>query len=113
MLNPTLHEAGNGFPQNINRPAQSQAEIQNTVAETDSCAPDSTFGEKQGIEIYEESNTGNENLYFCHHLTGGATHPGIIIETAGLANIRPPRPVHRPRLPINLITSGKNLGNSA
>ncbi len=48
-----------------------------------------------------------ENLYECHHLTGGAAHPGIIVETAGLANIKPPRPEYRPRLPVELVKSGK------
>ncbi len=107
MLNPTLHEAGNGFAQNISYPAQSPTEVQNTVAETASLAPDSTLTEKIGNEIYKESNKASENLYFCQHLTGGATHPGIIVETAGLANIKPPRPVYRPHLPVELITSGK------
>ena len=107
MLNPTMHDAGNGFVQNINRPAQSQAEVQKRSAEAATCAPDSNFGEKSGNEFSEESNTGNENLYFCHHLTGGANHPGIIVETPGLANIKPPRPVYRPRLPRELVTSGK------
>jgi hypothetical protein len=107
MLNPTLHEAGNGFTQNINYPAQSPTEVQNALEEADSLAPDSTFGEKHGNDISEEPNKPSENLYFCHHLTGGAAHPGIIVETAGLANIKPPRPVYRPRLPRDLITSGK------
>ena len=107
MLNPTVSEAGQSFARNFNRPAQSQAEVQNTVAEDVSIAPDSTFGEKQGNEISEESNKQSENLYFCHHLTGGANHPGIVVETPGLANIKPPQPVYRPRLPVELITSGK------
>lgn len=47
-----------------------------------------------------------ENLYVCRHLTGGAKHPGKIVETPGLANIKPPRPTHRPRIPKNLIESG-------
>jgi P-loop containing NTP hydrolase pore-1/C-terminal domain on Strawberry notch homologue len=50
---------------------------------------------------------GEENLYECHHLTGGAKHPGRIVETPGLANIKPPRPTHRPRLPKHLIESGE------
>ena len=107
MLNPTMQDAGNGFVQNINYPAQLPTEVQNTVAEAVSTAPDSTFGEKSGNEISEESNKEDENLYFCHHLTGGAKHPGIIVETPGLANIKPPRPVYRPRLPRELVTSGK------
>jgi len=107
MLNPTLHEAGNGFAQNISYPVQSPTEVQNTVAQAVSLAPDSTLCEKHENEICDESNTGNENLYFCHHLTGGAAHPGIIVETPGLANIKPPRPVYRPQMPAELITSGK------
>jgi hypothetical protein len=107
MLNPTLHEAGSGFARNINYPAQSQTEVQNKVAEAAPPSPDSTFGGKGGNKIYEEPNKSSENLYFCHHLTGGAAHPGIIVETAGLANIKPPQPVYRPCLPVELITSGK------
>lgn len=74
---------------------QSQNVTQNAVSETVQTAPNSNL-----------SVTG-ENLYFCHHLTGGAVHPGKIVETAGLANIKPPRPTYRPRLPLELITSGK------
>ena len=48
-----------------------------------------------------------ENLYRCNHLTGGAKHPGRIVETPGLANIKPPRPVYRPYLPKELIETGK------
>jgi hypothetical protein len=107
MLNQTLHEAGSGFLGNFNYSAQSQMEVQNTVAEAAPLAPDSTLGDKSGNEIYEEPNKPSENLYFCHHLTGGASHPGTIVETAGLANIKPPRPVYHPRLPRELITSGK------
>lgn len=74
---------------------QAQNETQNHVSEIVQTAPDSNLDE-----------TG-ENLYFCHHLTGGAAHPGKIVETAGLANIKPPRPAYRPRLPLELIMSGK------
>ncbi|HRH44048.1 MAG TPA: strawberry notch family protein [Pyrinomonadaceae bacterium] len=48
-----------------------------------------------------------ENLYGCAYLKGGATHPGVIVETAGLANIKPPRPTYRPKLPVEIIISGK------
>ena len=58
-------------------------------------------------DVRSEQRLNEENIYFCHHLTGGATHPGKIVETAGLANIKPPRPVYRPRLPLELMTSGK------
>lgn len=55
----------------------------------------------------EAAAKAEENLYECHHLTGGAKHPGKIVETPGLANIKPPRPTHRPRVPKNLIKSGE------
>jgi|SRR5215213_5241642 len=55
----------------------------------------------------EAAAKAEENLYECHHLTGKAKHPGKIVETPGLANIKPPRPTHRPRLPKNLIESGE------
>ena len=48
-----------------------------------------------------------ENLYRCYHLKNGAKHPGRIVETPGLANIKPPRPTYRPYLPKELIESGK------
>lgn len=107
MLNPNIQEAELAFVANINYPAQSLNEVQNRSAEAISSASDLTLGEKHGDDVHEESNNSGENLYFCHHLTGGATHPGIIVETPGLANIKPPRPAHRPRLPRELITSGK------
>lgn len=106
MLNPTENEAGQSFG-NLNYQAQSQAEVENTVAKDLSQMPDSTLDEKNEDEIYEESNNQNETHYLCHHLTGGAAHPGIIVETAGLANIKPPHPLYRPCLPLELITSGK------
>lgn len=107
MLNPTVNEAGQSFARNFNYPAQSQTEVQERSAADFSSATDSSSDEKNVNEICEESNNRSENLYLCHHLTGGANHPGIIVETAGLANIKPPRPVYRPRLPVELVTSGK------
>jgi hypothetical protein len=107
MLNPSLHKVGNSFGGNINYPAQSLNEVQNTVVEAVSTAPVLILGEKQGNEICDESNKASENLYFCHHLIGGASHPGIVVETPGLANIKPPRPVYHPCLPVELVTNGK------
>ncbi len=57
-------------------------------------------------EVEEEIHKAEENLYECRHLTGGARHPGKIVETPGLANIVPPRPTYRPRLPKRLIETG-------
>lgn len=107
MLNQTLNETVSGFVGSIICPAQSQPGVPITVAESESSEPDLTLGEKNGNEVYEGSNKPSENLYLCHHLAGGAAHPGIVVETAGLANIKPPRPAHRPRLPRELVTSGK------
>jgi hypothetical protein len=66
-----------------------------------------TGAEKYGKNVIEEQNSSEENGYFCHHLKGGAEHPGVVVETAGLANIKPPRPGYRPQLPVDLITGGK------
>jgi hypothetical protein len=107
MLNPTLHETGNNFVGNINYPAQSQTEVQNTSAEAAALASDSNFSERNGNENDDEPEKTGENIYLCHHLTGGATHPGNVVETAGLANIKPPRPTYRPKLPVELVSSGK------
>lgn len=46
-------------------------------------------------------------LYSPHHIVGGATHPGVIVETPGLANVEPPPITYRPQLPKQLSTSGK------
>lgn len=46
-------------------------------------------------------------IYVPHYLRGGAKHPGLIVETPGLANVAPPPIVYRPHLPQNL--SGQGL----
>ncbi len=61
----------------------------------------------QDAKINDETFLAEENLYTCHHLTGGAKHPGRIVETPGLASIKPPRPIYRPYLPKELIETGK------
>jgi hypothetical protein len=71
----------------------------NQVGESLSSAQNRQNGER----VSEET----ENTYECHYLTGGAKHPGKIIETPGLANIKPPRPTHRPCLPKKLIEDGE------
>jgi hypothetical protein len=49
----------------------------------------------------EENNTSQSALYIPHWVTGGAKHPGLIVETPGLANVAPPV-TYRPRLPQSL-----------
>jgi hypothetical protein len=50
---------------------------------------------------------GNEPLiYQPHWISGGAKHPGLIVETPGLANVAPPPITYRPHLPHCL----NNLG---
>lgn len=105
MFNSKLHEAGSSFGGNFS--AQSQSEIQHFTTETAPPEPDSVPSEKLEKVTAENQDKTGENLYFCHHLTGGAAHPGIVVETAGLANIKPPRPTYRPQLPNELLTSGK------
>lgn len=45
--------------------------------------------------------------YIPHYILGGACHPGVIVETPGLANVEPPPITYRPHLPKELCTSGK------
>ncbi|MDQ3374710.1 MAG: strawberry notch family protein, partial [Acidobacteriota bacterium] len=73
-----------------------------SVVETYGGVPSVSSGDlmpAQSAGIGKANVHTEENLYRCHHLTGGAKHPGTIVETPGLANIKPPRPSYRPRLP--------------
>lgn len=45
--------------------------------------------------------------YVPHYIVGGERHPGVIVETPGLANVEPPPITYRPHLPFDLCTSGK------
>lgn len=108
MLEIKLHDSKNEFGVMTNFPNVQMGEQQNApfVSESQS-RTEETAVLNEGEESSAKQNAGDENLYICQHLTGGAKHPGIIVETAGLANIKPPRPVYRPRLPLELTTSGK------
>lgn len=56
---------------------------------------------------FHKKQTPNEPLiYQPHWITGGAKHPGLIVETPGLANVAPPPITYRPHLPHSL----SNLG---
>ena len=45
--------------------------------------------------------------YVPNHMAGGAPHPGVIVETPGLANVEPPPITYRPYLPEELCIDGK------
>lgn len=105
MLNSTLNEAGKGFGDN--HFVQTQHDYKNHLTENQQPLLDTSTDENLEIVMPIQLEMPDENLYFCHHLSSGAPHPGVIVETAGLANIKPPRPVYRPQLPLELITSGK------
>lgn len=63
--------------------------------------------ENQKTQAEEIAVLSTETPYHCHHLMGGLAHPGLIVETGGLSNIKPPRPVYRPLLPLEMIETGK------
>ena len=51
----------------------------------------------------EKRKPVNEPLvYVSHRIAGGAKHPGVIVETPGLANVAPPKVTYRSYLPLNL-----------
>lgn len=108
MLETKLHDSKNEFGVITNFPHAQMGEKQNAPLVL-GMQPriEETVVLNEGEEVSAKQNAGDENLYFCQHLTGGAKHPGIIVETAGLANIKPPRPVYRPHLPVELVISGK------
>jgi len=56
----------------------------------------------------EESECAGQILaYNPHHILGGSPHPGVIVETPGLANVEPPPITYRPHLPNELSLNGK------
>ena len=88
---------------NINLSTLPQQSEDRNEAETQTPATQNT----ENVQFNGHQSVTEENLYFCAHLTGGAKHPGKIVETPGLANIKPPRPVHRPQIPKSLVESGE------
>lgn len=56
----------------------------------------------------EGPNTENQILaYAPRYVVGGASHPGVIVEPPGLANVEPPPITYRPYFPKELSESGK------
>lgn len=45
-------------------------------------------------------------VYAPHYISGGAKHPGLIVETSGLANVAPPPITYRPHLAHELSDKG-------
>ena len=64
----------------------------------------SNIAEGQKKSAYDPS------IYIPHWITGGAKHPGLIVETPGLANVAPPPIIYRPRLPKILSEKGLMSG---
>lgn len=59
--------------------------------------------EKTDRQIDDRARRENDPLiYQPHWITGGAKHPGLIVETPGLANVAPPPITYRPSLPHRL-----------
>ena len=61
-------------------------------------APNNAEGKKKSA--YDPS------IYVPHWITGGAKHPGLIVETPRLANVAPPPITYRPYLPKHLSEKG-------
>lgn len=59
------------------------------------------------VETAEPFNTTQVIAYAPRFVIGGASHPGVIVETPGLANVEPPPIFYRPHLPRELSDSGK------
>lgn len=76
---------------------------QNPASEAVKCAP-KTVASTEAEAERENINLGeNEPLvYHPHWIRGGAKHPGLIVETHGLANVAPPPITYRPHLPRRL-----------
>lgn len=69
---------------------------------------DKSIEQTQEIEVAEPKKTDETAAaYVSHWLEGGAAHPGLIVETPGMANVAPP-PIHyRPCLPKKLCEDGR------
>lgn len=57
-------------------------------------------------ELHKKQPLNEPLIYQPHWITGGAKHPGLIVETPGLANVAPPPIIYRPVLPHSLSDLG-------
>lgn len=59
------------------------------------------------VETSEPDTTNQILAYAPRFVVGGASHPGVIVEPPGLANVEPPPIYYRPSLPKELSETGK------
>ena len=57
-------------------------------------------------EFHKKQSPNEPLIYQPHWITGGAKHPGLIVETPGLANVAPPPITYQPQLPHSLSDLG-------
>ena len=62
------------------------------------------------VETSEPDTTDQVFAYAPRFVVGGSQHPGVIVETPGLANVEPPPITYRPHLPCELALDGKLSG---
>lgn len=88
---------------------QPNSEVARTgVRGSDFIAADISTEIERPIDTSEGSPTAkNEPLvYIPHRIIGGTEHPGVIVETPGLANVSPPPVSYRPHLPMEMSQKG-------
>jgi hypothetical protein len=62
----------------------------------------STYVEQEESSFPKAEQAKGPLVYKPHRISGGADHPGVIVETPGLANVSPPPVTYRPHLPREL-----------
>ena len=65
-------------------------------------APLTLSNANRGESETEQKHFKEPLVYAPHYLIGGSKHPGLIVETSGLANVAPPPVTYRPHLPREL-----------
>src|SRR5258708_8064808 len=66
----------------------------------------STYVEQEESSFPKAEQAKGPLVYKPHRISGGAEHPGVIVETPGLANVSPPPVTYRPHLPRELSDKG-------
>src|SRR5947208_2381978 len=67
-----------------------------------------TFASGEGPPSAENPKGDPEiQIYSPRYVVGGSSHPGVIVEPPGLANVEPPAITYRPHLPKSLSQTGK------